>query len=83
MEWTTAKIGAIRDLLDETGAAIRHEIPKIYSRELTELIFVSPYRRNRDVVKANIVKRQTAAVYLNALATKGILEEIKAGRENV
>lgn len=28
-------------------------------------------------------KRQTAAVYLKALAAEGFLEEIKAGRENL
>ena len=81
--WTTAKIGAIRDLLDETGAAIRQRAPKIYSRELVELIFVHPYCRISDVVAADIAKRQTAAVYLNALAARGVLNRIKAGRENL
>ena len=82
-EWTMAKIHAIRELLDETGAAIRQRMPKIYSRELAELIFVHPYCRIGDVVKADIAKRQTAAVYLKALTAAGLLEEIKAGRENL
>ena len=82
-EWTTAKIRAIRELLDETGTAIRQRMPKIYSRELAELIFVNPYCRIGDVVKADIAKRQTAAVYLKALAAEGLLEEIKSGRENL
>ena len=82
-EWTTAKIRAIRELLDETGVAIRQRMPKIYSRELAELIFVHPYCRIGDVVKADIAKRQTAAVYLKALTAEGLLEEIKAGRENL
>ena len=82
-EWTAAKVRAIRNLLDDTGALIRQRIPKIYSRELTELIFVHPYCRIGDVVKADIAKRQTAAVYLKALAAEGLLEEIKAGRENL
>ena len=82
-EWTTAKIHSIRELLDETAAAIRQRVPKIYSRELAELIFVNPYCRINDVVEANIVKRQTAAVYLKALSAEGFLKEIKAGRENL
>ncbi len=82
-EWTTAKIGAIRGLLDETGAAIRQRMPKIYSRELAELIFVHPYCRISDVVAADIAKRQTATVYLKALAAQGVLEQVKAGRENL
>lgn len=81
--WTTAKIGAIRELLDRTAARMRQDMPKIYSRELAELIFVNPYCRISDLVQANIAKRQTAAVYLKALATEGILQEVKAGRENL
>ena len=82
-EWTSAKIDAIRDLLDETAAAIRQRMPKIYSRELVELIFVNPYCRIGDVVEAEIAKRQTAAIYLKALSAEDILEEIKVGRENL
>jgi len=82
-EWTTAKIQAIRELLDEKASEIRGKLPKIYSRELVELIFVNPYCRVNDVVKAGIGRRQTAAVYLNALATEDILEKVKAGRENL
>ena len=82
-EWTTAKIHAIRELLDETAGAIRKTMPKIYSRQLAELIFVHPYCRIGDVVNADIAKRQTAAVYLKALAAEGLLQEIKAGRENL
>ncbi len=82
-EWTTRKIRAIRELLDETSAAIRRRMPRIYSRELAELIFVHPYCRICDVVKADIAKRQTAAVYLKALAAEGLLEETRAGRENL
>ena len=73
----------IRELLDETATAIRQGMPKIYSRELAELIFVNTYCRISDVVAADIAKRQTAAVYLKALAAEGLLEEIKAGCENL
>ena len=82
-EWTTAIIREIRELLDKTGAAVRQRMPKIYSRELAELIFVHPYCRVSEVVKAEIAKRQTAAVYLKALASEGFLEQIRAGRENL
>lgn len=62
---------------------MRQRLPKIYSRELAELIFVNPYCRIGDVVEAEIAKRQTAAVYLKALTSEGIIEEVKAGRENL
>ena len=82
-DWTSTKIHAIRKLLDETALAMRQRMPKIYSRELTQLIFVNPYCRISDVVEADIVKRQTAAVYLKALAAENVLKEVKAGRENL
>ncbi len=82
-DWTTAKIQRIRGLLDETSDTIRRRLPKIHSRELVELIFANPCCRIRDLVEADIAKRQTAAVYLKALTAAGILEEIKAGRENL
>ena len=82
-EWTTAKIHAIRTLLDETAMGIRESLPKIYSRELAELIFVKPYCRIGDVVEAEIARRQTAAIYLKSLVAAGFLKEIKTGRENL
>jgi Fic family protein len=82
-QWTTARIAAIRDLLESTAEAIRHEVPKIYSRELAELIFVQPYCRIGNLVDAGIAQRQQASVYLKKLADMGILEERKAGREKI
>lgn len=82
-EWSTARILAIRDLLDQTAERIRRDLPKIYSRELAEIIFVNPYCRIGDLVEAGIAKRQAASVYLKALSENGLLREIKAGREKL
>ncbi len=81
--WTTARILAIRDLLEQTAARMRHDLPKIYSRELVELVFVNPYCRISDLVDSGVAKRQTAAVYLKALVSEGLLREVKSGRENL
>ncbi|WP_152007219.1 Fic family protein [Hoeflea sp. EC-HK425] len=81
--WSTARIRAIRDLLDQTAEHIRRDLPKIYSRELAEVIFVNPYCRIGDLVTAGIAKRQAASVYLKALTELGLLQEMKAGRENL
>ncbi|MFK4823012.1 protein adenylyltransferase Fic [Ochrobactrum quorumnocens] len=82
-EWSTTCIRAIRDLLDQTAGRMRRALPKIYSRELAEVIFVNPYCRIGDLVEAGIVKRQAASVYLKALVDDGMLHEMKAGRENL
>jgi hypothetical protein len=81
--WTTAKIAAIRDLLDKTAETIRREAPKIYSRELAELLFTQPYCRIGNVVEIGIAQRQSASVYLRKLVEIGLLEERTMGREKV
>ena len=81
--WTTSKIMAIRDLLEATAETMRERVPKIYSRELAEIVFVQPYCRIGDLVEAGIAQRQAASVYLKALTDIGILAERRAGREKL
>lgn len=81
--WSTGKLRATRTLMDMAATHIRSHAPKIYSPELTELIFAEPYARVAHIVRAGIAKRQTAAVYLKQLAAIGLLKEQKAGRDKV
>ena len=81
--WTTGKIAAIREQLESTAEIIRRDAPKIYSRELAELIFVQPYCRIGNLVEVGIAQRQSASVYLQKLRDIGVLEQRKAGREKL
>ena len=81
--WTTAKIAAIRTLQEHTSEYIRNGLPKIYSRELVDLIFEQPYCRISNLVERNVAKRQTASEYLKALCDIGILTEQSSGREKL
>ena len=81
--WTTAKIAAIRKLTDATVDFVRSELPKIYSRELIDVLFAQPYVRIRNVVDAAIVERQAASRYLKALVGVGVLQEQAVGREKL
>ena len=82
-QWTTDKVRAIRNLLDKTAERIRRDAPRIYSRELAEIIFVQPYCRIGNLVDAGVAQRQSASVYLKALVGIGVLKEMKAGRERL
>ena len=82
-QWTTAKIKAIRQLLDMTAETVRRDAAKIYSRELAEMIFVQPYCRIGNLVDAGIAQRQSASIYLKRLCEIGVLEERKVGREKL
>ena len=81
--WTLAKINAMRNLVEATVKQVREELPRIYSRELVDEIFVQPYCRIENLVQADVAKRQTASQYLKQLVEIGIVEERKAGREKL
>lgn len=82
-QWTTGKIAAVRKLMDQAVDHIKSRLPKIYSRELVEVIFTQPYCRIANLVDLNIAKRETASVYLKKLSNAGVLEERKVGREKL
>jgi Fic family protein len=82
--WTTAKIEAIRRLSMHTIETVRLTAPKIYSRELVDLIFEQPYCRIQDVATATgIAARQTASRHLKQLVDIGVLTEMTFGREKL
>lgn len=81
--WTTAKIEAIRLLSAHTIDYARQAVPKIYSRELIDLIFQQPYCRIQNVSEAGIAARQAASRYLKQLVGAGVLREMAFGREKL
>ncbi len=80
---TREKIESIRALMQETTVQVRKKLPGIYSHELIELLFTQPYCRIANLVEADIAKRQTASEYLKKPVEVKVLQEIKAGRENL
>jgi hypothetical protein len=62
---------------------VRHALPKIYSRELIDVIFEQPYCRIANLVEAGIAGRQAASRYLKALAAAGVLREHALGKEKL
>lgn len=81
--WTTTRIETIRNLLDDTAERIKRDASRIYSRDLSEAVFVQPYTRINDLVEAGIAKRQAASQYLKVLCEIGVLEERRIGREKL
>lgn len=79
--WTTAKIAAVRRLAGVTTDFVRRALPKLYSRELVEVVIEQPYCRIANLVERGIGSRQASSRYLKALAAAGVLDEIPVGRE--
>lgn len=82
-QWTIAKIAAMRELSALTIAHIRHAAPKIYSRELVELIFALPCCRIQNLVEQRLAGRQAAVRHLRQLVEIGVLQERPVGREKL
>jgi Fic family protein len=82
-KWTTGKIAAIRKLAEHTTEHVRARLPKIYTRELVDVIFEQPYCRIGNLVDKGIAQRQAASRYLHDLADLGVLREMPFGKERL
>ncbi|MBI2810845.1 MAG: Fic family protein [Candidatus Melainabacteria bacterium] len=78
---TRKKILAIYELMHATGELVKTKTPRIYSKDLIEVLFFHPYCKIRFLEDAGIAKRQTASQYLKQLEQIGLLRSLKIGRE--
>lgn len=80
---TIMKITNIKNQLDKTIIKVQKESPKIYRKELVELLFEQPYSKIDFVVARLGVERKAASRYLKELEGIGVLEPQKIGRETL
>ncbi|MBT3785043.1 Fic family protein [bacterium] len=81
--WTLEKIRNIRLLLRHTCEFAQKKLPKVYSRELIDILFTQPYCRISNVTDAGLVQRETASLHLRQLAKIGVVEVTQHGRDKV
>ena len=74
---TIELINSISDLMIKIQDKISQELPKIYSKDLVEILFMHPYTKIDFLVDRLNITRQTASKYLNELENIGILENIQ------
>ncbi|MCD4761930.1 Fic family protein [bacterium] len=77
------KVSDIISLMLKTKHEIRNRVPKIYSKDLLEILFQQPYSKIKSLENAGIAKRLTATKYLNELEKLGILQSVKVGKEKL
>ncbi len=81
--YTIKKINTIKNQLETTIEKVKKEAPKIYRKELIELLFEQPYSKIEFVVEKLKVERKAASRYLKNLENIGVLKSEKIGRENL
>lgn len=74
-------IESITKLIKQTKDELREKLPKIYSKDLLELLFKHPYTKIGFLVDDLGISRKTAGLHLRAIEETGILESVKMGRD--
>jgi len=85
---TTAKKGLIRlkeitELMQKMAEEIRTQLPKIYSKDLIEILFRLPYTKRQYLINAGFGTPKTVGNYLNTLENSGFLRSVKVGKEKL
>jgi Fic family protein len=77
---TLEKVKSIKSLFELTLERIKEQCPKIYSKELVEIIFENPYSKIDFLVKKLNINRKTASKYLKELEEKNYLLHLQTGK---
>ena len=85
---STANKGLIRleniiSLMETTKENIKTKLPKVYSKDLIEIIFKLPYTKRQFLINAGLGTPKTVGNYLILLEEQGFLDSIKVGREKL
>jgi Fic family protein len=78
---TKIKIVQIKETMDATQQEIKDKLPKIYSKDLVELLFNYPYCKRLFLEEHGIGSRNTAATYLRSLEDIGVVTSLRSGRD--
>jgi Fic family protein len=80
---TVNKVIEIKTLLEASIEKTKNEAPKIYKKELIELLFEQPYSKNEYLVERLGIERKAASKYLKQLEEIGLLRSQKVGKEMI
>ena len=69
--------------MDETANLIKEKLPKVYSKDLIEILFRLPYTKRQHLIDAGLGNLKTAGSYLRDLENSGFLKSVKVGKEKL
>jgi len=84
----TAQKGLIRlkeiiELMQNMSEEIKTELPKVYTKDLIEIIFKLPYTKRQNLIDEGFGTPKTVGNYLKALEDKEFLKSVKFGKEKL
>jgi Fic family protein len=71
------------DLMDKMAYEIKKALPKIYTKELVEILFKLPYTKRQFLIDAKLGTPKTVGNYLRELESAGFLISEKVGKEKL
>lgn len=78
---TIKQINDINELFVDTQKIVQEKLPRIYSKDLIEQLFIHPYCKIEFLVNNLGIERKTASRYLNNLVEIGVLMPETKGKE--
>jgi Fic family protein len=77
------QIEDIEKLMTDMGKQIQDKLPRIYSKDLLEVLFKLPYTKRNQLEAAGLGNLKTAGAYLNQLEEAGFLRSEQLGKEKL
>lgn len=77
------QLNKITAAMDTTTDEIKKKLPKIYSKDLVDIMFRLPYTKRQHLVDENIGNHKTVGNYLMSLEKIGVLVSEKVGKEKL
>ena len=77
------RLESIIQLMEATGQEIKEKLPKVYSKDLVEVIFKLPYTKRQNLIDIELGTPKTVGNYLMALEEEGFLKSVRVGKEKL
>lgn len=77
------RLNKITTAMDKTANEIKTKLPKVYSKDLVEILFRLPYTKRQHLIVENIGNPKTVGNYLQTLEENGFLKSVKVGKEKL
>ncbi|MHA8060079.1 Fic family protein [Aquirufa beregesia] len=77
------RLNKITMAMEKVADEIKMKLPKVYSKELIEVLFRLPYTKRQHLIDENMGNPKTVGNYLMALEEHGFLTSVKVGKEKL
>ena len=77
------RLESIINLMETTGIEVKEKLPKVYSKDLVEVIFKLPYTKRQNLIDIGLGTPKTVGNYLMALEEEGFLKSVRVGKEKL